>query len=207
MAHIPAQEYAASAEFRRASVLAVLALLLLWKYALEDAFGGQGIDGWLRLIVATVLLGGSIAAAVLTLRWRIRLDDAGLAWRHLSAWTNWPWDDFRLGTVRKGNRYYSFLNPSQPKGRQHIAFYLLEPGKRELVMDLCKTMWHLSTPSYDRAETTIQVPRFPSPKFTIRFHPRGIQVTTQDGAHDHLWSEVQELRIIRLGHDHLRAVA
>ena len=135
-----------------------------------------------------LLAGGAVAIAVIYWRWRLRVDDTGIAFRRLWRWQFWPWDAFAGGEVSRGADNWTFR-----WGKQKLSFELFSEEDRQYLIDLCREVW-VAPP---RAEAPGELAVSVTLRCKLQLDQEGILVRAWGRRRHYRWAEVIQLRIVQ----------
>ncbi len=185
------QVYRLAPEYRRSAVYAMVGFVFLGVVG-----AGLGISVLDRKPSETALVGivyGTVAAAmILPLRWRLRLDDAGIARRWLWRWDRWSWDDFASGEIEK-KPPFTFVDRRRPWWRRRLALAYLAKADRKHVIETINRHYRMPAPAPmgDRL-----VLRYGFRKIA-ELDWRGVRLTTRGESCEFAWTDVQRVHITR----------
>ena len=130
----PHREYRIAAELRRCCWYAIfgavgLMIVFYWTASCVRNLGGADTS------VGCILFALSAAAMTLPLRWRLRVDAAGVARRRFFAWDLWSWSDLGSGRIRKVHPC-TLHDPERPWWRRWLRLGWLAPDDLQEVNTL-----------------------------------------------------------------------
>lgn len=190
-------------EYRRCGIyglvgfLVVLgtAILLIW---IDHGFQRNRVRDLLGMLPLFMFLAPYLIWSVILLRWRLRVDDRGIARQRFWRWDAWPWEVFADGQVYSGSSSLSFEYPEKPWCHRILLLHVLAKDDAMLLGDLIKKIWK---PPPVPAVEEITIDYFAHGKKRVRFHRQGIDVRVNAREYFYPWSAVQKLRITRVDHN------
>jgi hypothetical protein len=93
--------------------------------------------GWAVFLVPAVFM-------LLPLRWRLRVDQHGIARRRLIGWDLWEWSSFASGRIRKAGPV--LLDPMRPWWRRGLQLGFLTEPERKHIVNLINSHYRLPPP-------------------------------------------------------------
>jgi hypothetical protein len=184
-------------EYRRSAIyiLVGLALIPLVRWGLRDYLPARGPNSQvLGLCLCSLLAFGPIGI----LRWRLRVDEAGIARRRFFRWDLWPWEAFNGARVRDAeDDSTAYILPEKPSWARKLSIGLLDEEARELVAGII-----------DRERVRPEAPAVPN-ELHVRYPFRreafisrsGLVLLRRGEATRYSWDDVRILRIRRRTHD------
>jgi hypothetical protein len=182
-------------ELRRCTLYVVAGVLLLSlvAWSLRDLLpkrDGPDLLIWAGMVAAATVL------AVSAHRWRVRVDERGVARRRFLSWDLWPWEAFEQGLVREGTSGSSYEWPGRPSGPSKLILDWLADDNAERVSAIIRGRW--ARPSPPDAPEALAIR---SLGWEARFAPEGPSITRRGRTSWYGWHEVESLRIRRLERD------
>jgi hypothetical protein len=192
MQSTPQQEYRIAPDLRRACWYAIIgSMLLAIVFFWISAFIQNRGPGYIAIgFVPFVLLTG---AMVVALRWKLRVDQHGLARRKLFGWDNWEWAVFATGRVRKMHPH-TLYDPDRPWGRRKLGLSYMASAEVQEVMSVINRHYRLPPPPEVPATLTI--------KYGFRrsaiFNHDGIHLTIGGRSHVYTWRDLGNIHVTRM---------
>jgi hypothetical protein len=165
-------------------------------------------------LVAAIVLGvffGLLALLpAVVFRWRLRIDQRGIARRRLFRFVLWPWEAFADGRIQRGAIPMSYVWKEQPLGGRVLGFDYVTQDDRDLLRRRCEAALAARSTidaGQDGAETLrVSTPlssqdsviRWPA---TLEFSASGMSLTRRGKHQQFDWHDVREVRIIRQRRD------
>ena len=145
--------------------------------------------GWLDVLPHLLLA----AAAAIPLRWRLRINEQGVARRRLLRWDLWPWEDFESGRIEKrhANKLY---DPRRPLLRRWMTLGYMERKDLDEAYTIINARYELPPPPAVPDSLTI--------KYGFRrratFDRQGVQLTKGKTRRHFNWDEVRWIEFVRM---------
>lgn len=201
-----AREFPMRAEYRRCAWYAVLgmggSLALVYLLRINGLLPNAkaNLDWFDRVFGAAAILGfsgGLLLLLLATYRWRLRIDEMGVARRRLWGWDLWSWEEFREGriTFQQG----SFVSKSRPFWRNWLDLRLLAGEDAAFVGEACKHFFRAESAqaaSLEEQELLLiyQMTKSATLRKTGVAAKIGLRIRWFD------WSEFQQIRLWRYDH-------
>ncbi len=139
------------------------------------------------------LMFGLVAVAVVVpLRWRLRVDEAGLSRRLLFQWDLWPWSDIESGRVRK-LRSHTLYDPGRLLWNRWLSLGYMSEGDIQKVIEAVNERYVLPPPPDLPAKLTIKY----GFRRSANFDRNGIHLMVRGEFHEYLWQDIREIHIHR----------
>jgi len=149
---------------------------------------------------SALVLGPLIVAAtvfwLILWRWRLRVDQEGIARRRLWRWYVWPWDAFRSGTVKQGRSLGYYLWPEAAWTWRGLLLELIEEADAKEVDGLIRKI-RVEPPEAELPEEV----NFRVFRTKVRLHTEGMEVCRDRTERHYTWKDMDRVVIIRLDHD------
>jgi len=160
--------------------------------ALEVWMPGATGPGGQSLVARLASLGCITVALALPFRWRVRVDEHGVARRRVLGWTQWTWAELESGCVLKkfGMR---LVHPHRPWWSRSLDLMWLGGARSDEVMDLINTRYRL--PPAPPIPAVLQLELGRGTRFTADH--QGLRITTRKRDERFAWSEVSAIWIRR----------
>ena len=187
----PEREYRIQPELRRCCVYVlvsgvVIAFVARW----VNQFGpNQGIGG---IVLGGILYSAQVVLSSVAFRWRLRLDERGIARRMLFRWDLWTWEELASGRIRKV-RGPKLLDPDRPWWRRTLAWGLMLHADMMTVAKEINAHYRLPPPP--EVSDTIKI-KYGFRKSAV-LDKDGIHLTVGKNANDYSWHDVQWILIKR----------
>ena len=158
----------------------------------------RGEGGWVAFaICSSILILPTCGLLFAVYRWRIRVDETGVARRRLWSWDLWKWDEFERGdTKRRGE---GFISKARPWWRRELSFSLLSEKDRAFARGACRFFFQAAEPppvELPDGEITLRYHLLR----TVSFRQQGVAGCTSQGDFEFDWSDVKELRLLYYDH-------
>jgi hypothetical protein len=194
------REFSMAARYRRCGWYVFLGMLALLGIAATLRVNGPlalADPNWPSFFAgSSFVIAAAVGLLVVVHRWRLRIDERGIARRRFRTWDLWPWEEFRTGQVQ-GSRN-GFTSAQRPAWRNSIALSLLDEDDHEFVLAVCKASYRPAehaVPILER-ELVLRYQVFSK----IAFRAEGISGSNKYGEFSFPWSEVKEVRLVYVEH-------
>jgi hypothetical protein len=137
-----------------------------------------------------------VAIAAIAHRWRLRVDERGIARRRFFGWDLWPWEAFKAGRIDKIKGAFGFTWKDKPWWKRKLDFGYLSARDRLAVVLVCNEMW--MPPPMDPVPDELKIRRWGR---RIDLTPTGITVRHRGKEQSWTWRDVRQGHIRRLEHD------
>ena len=140
-----------------------------------------------------------VAATVFWLilrRWRLRVDQEGIARRRLWRWYVWPWEAFRSGAVKQGRFLGYYLWPEAAWTWRGLLLELIEEADAKKVDGLIRRI-RVAPPETELPEEV----NFRVFRTKVRLHAEGMEVCRGGTERHYTWKDIDRVVIARLEHD------
>ncbi|MEX2120939.1 MAG: hypothetical protein WD847_15215 [Pirellulales bacterium] len=179
----------------------VAGAVLAWMAPGPRGPGAAMAAGALLMVVAVLI-------STLVFRWRLRVDDQGIARRRLLRWDVWPWEAFRDGRVCKGHLLDSYAWGTRSPllyylthrfiNHRELCFGLIAESEQRWLVEICREMYREPPEPEPLNEALLHW----WPGRTMKLNGAGIEFTRgKNKTISYPWSDVAEVRIDRLKHD------
>lgn len=187
-------EYGIAPHLRRACLWAMggLVCVVATQVALEMWVAGMAGPPGPQAPERFAVLGCMVVALALPLRWRVRVDEHGVARRRVMGWTQWTWAELESGCVLKQGGL-RLVHPHRPWWNRSIYLGFLDGARSSEVMALINTRYRLPPAPPIPAELRLPLS---GRKHVIADH-QGLRVTTRKREERFAWSEVPAIWIRR----------
>jgi hypothetical protein len=187
-------EYGIAPHLRRACLWAMggLVCVVATQVALEMWVAGMAGPPGPQAAERIAVLGCMVVALALPLRWRVRVDEHGVARRRVLGWTQWTWAELESGCVLKQGGL-RLVHPHRPWWNRSLDLMWMGDARASEVMALINTRYRLPPAPPIPAELRLQLS---GRKRVIADH-LGLRVTTRTREERFAWSEVPAIWIRR----------
>lgn len=187
-------EYGIAPTLRRSCVWAMIGMAVLAAavVALEVWMPGATGPGGQSLVARLAPLGCIMVALALPFRWRVRVDEHGVARRRVLGWTQWTWAELESGSVIKRGGF-RLVHPYRPWWGRSLDLAWMGGARAREVMDHINTRYRLPPAPPIPAELRLQLS---GGKRVIADH-LGLRITTRKREQRFAWSEVPAIWIRR----------
>lgn len=133
------------------------------------------------------------AGAAVPLRWRLRLDEDGIARRLIRRWDRWAWADLATGRVLKRHPH-TLCDPQRPWWRRTLRLDYMAPADTQEVVSAINAHYTLPPPP--------DVPEAVTIKYNLRrsvtFDADGIHLRPGRRVREYTWRELRGIHIVRM---------
>lgn len=196
----PSREFRMRAEYRRCAWYVLVGVIL--SIGLAALLKHQGLvprqGSWISFAIGSIFfLLPAIWLLIAVHRWRLRVDENGIARRRLWKWDLWSWEEFESGEIRR--RLYTFESTRRPLWRRSLSFDLLNTDDRRFVLGVCN---HFYRPPIEPDSPLGQTVSLKYQIFwTVTFSETGVAGINSKGKYDLSWSDIQIVRLIYFAHE------
>ena len=192
MGTMPCHEYRIAGELRRCCWYGILSAFPLAAAFFVNARFVQN-RGPVDVFVGCVLYALLVAAMVVPLRWRVRIDQHGISRRLLFRWDLWPWAALASGRVRKLHPF-TLHDPERPWWRRRLRLGCMASSDIQEVIAMVNTHYKLPPPPDIPAALTIKY----AFRCSAAFDRNGIHLMIRDIPHNYLWRDLRDVHIVRM---------
>jgi hypothetical protein len=133
------------------------------------------------------------AAMALPLRWKLRVDQQGVARRLVFRWDSWAWADFATGRVYKLHPY-TLCDPERPWWRRKLRLDYMASGEVQDVISAINGHYQLPAPPDVPATLTIKY----GFRRSVTFDHDGIHLMICGRPHEYSWRELRDIHVTRM---------
>jgi hypothetical protein len=135
-----------------------------------------------------------LAALSLTpLRWKLRVDEHGVARRLFWRWQIWSWSDFVSGRITRLPSY-TFCDPARPWWRRTLRLEFMDHAEARQVLHAIEAHYQPPAPPEAPDALTIKI----GLRTSISFDKSGVHIVQGGMPHEYTWDDVQSVYINRV---------
>ena len=134
-----------------------------------------------------------VAGAAVGLRWRLRIDEHGIARRLIRSWDRWEWADLATGRVQKRHSL-TLYDPQRPWWRRTLRLDLMASEHTQEVVSAINAHYKLPPPP-DVPETVTIKYGF---RRSVTFDTDGIHLRPGGRVREYTWRELRAVHIVRM---------